>query len=117
MSPDGRLITFQLRQGVQFSDGEPFNAEAAKLNFDQVLANTGAHEWLELIQQIDRVEAEGDYTLRLYLKNPYYPALQELALIRPVRFLSPAAFPDSGTTADGIKQPIGTGTVGVGRIS
>ncbi|WP_416671326.1 nickel ABC transporter substrate-binding protein [Egbenema bharatensis] len=109
VSPDGRVITFQLRQGVQFSDGEPFNAEAAKLNFDQILANEGRHDWLELIQQIDRVEAEGDYTLRMHLNNPYYPALQELTLIRPVRFLSPAAFPDSGTTADGIKAPIGTG--------
>ncbi|OKH24677.1 nickel ABC transporter substrate-binding protein [Chroogloeocystis siderophila] len=109
VSPDGRVMTFQLRQGVKFSDGEAFNATAAKLNFDQILANAQAHDWLELIQQIDRVEAEDEYTLRIYLKNAYYPALQELTLIRPVRFLSPAAFPESGTTADGIKQPIGTG--------
>ncbi len=34
-----------------------------------------------------------DYTFRLILDQPYYPALQELALIRPVRFLSPKHLP------------------------
>lgn len=109
ISPDGKLVTFQLRQGVTFSDGTPFNAAAAKANFDQVLQNRKEHDWLGLIEAIDRVEAEGDSTLKMYLKTPYYPVLQELTLIRPVRFLSPAAFPDSGTTAEGIKAPIGTG--------
>lgn len=110
VSPDGKLITFQLRQGVQFSDGTPFDAAAAKANFDQILQNREEHDWLGLIEAIDRVEAQGDRTLQMYLKTPYYPALQELTLIRPFRFLSPKAFPDSGTTAEGIKAPIGTGT-------
>jgi len=109
VAPDGKLITFQLRQGVTFSDSTLFNATAAKANFDQVLQNREEHEWLGLIEAIDRVEAEGDLVLKLHLKTPYYPALQELTLIRPVRFLSPAAFPDSGTTASGVKAPIGTG--------
>ncbi|MEA5598823.1 nickel ABC transporter substrate-binding protein [Rivularia sp. UHCC 0363] len=109
VSPDGKLITFQLRPGVQFSDGTPFDAAAAKANFDQVLQNRKEHDWLGLIEAIDRVESQGDRTLQMYLKTPYYPALQELTLIRPVRFLSPKAFPDSGTTAEGIKAPIGTG--------
>jgi nickel transport system substrate-binding protein len=109
VAPDGKSIAFQLRQGVNFSDGTPFNATAAKANFDQVLQNRQEHEWLGLIDALDRVEAQGDSVLKLYLKTPYYPALQELTLIRPVRFLSPAAFPDNGTTAKGIKAPIGTG--------
>ncbi|MGG6269303.1 nickel ABC transporter substrate-binding protein [Leptolyngbya sp. AN03gr2] len=109
MSPDGKVVTFQLRQGVQFSDGTPFNAVAAKANFEQILQNRKEHDWLELVQAIDRVEALGDRTLQLFLKTPYYPVLQELTLIRPVRFLSPKAFPESGTTAQGIKAPIGTG--------
>lgn len=109
VSPDGKSIAFQLRQGVQFSDGSDFNAAATKANFEQLLKNRKDHAWLGLVQQMDRVEAEGDYTFKIYLKNAYYPALQELTLIRPVRFLSPAAFPSSGTTSEGIKQPIGTG--------
>ncbi|MBD2090199.1 nickel ABC transporter, nickel/metallophore periplasmic binding protein [Microcoleus sp. FACHB-1515] len=109
VSADGKLLTFQLRQGVQFSDGTPFNAAAAKANFEQILSNREEHKWLGLVEEMDQVEAEGENTLKISLKQPYYPALQELTLIRPVRFLSPKAFPDSGTTADGIKAPIGTG--------
>lgn len=109
LSPDGRAYTFRLRDGVAFSDGMPFDAPAAKLNFDAVLANRKRHEWLELAAQIDGAEALDARTLRLTLKNAYYPAIQELALIRPFRFLSPAAFPESGRTAEGIKAPAGTG--------
>lgn len=108
-SPEGQSITFQLRQGVQFSDGTPFNAAAVKANFDQILQNRKEHDWLGLVQAIDRVEVVDDLTVRINLKTPYYPVLQELTLIRPVRFLSPKAFPESGTTAQGIRAPIGTG--------
>ena len=35
-SADGKQWTFTLRQGVVFSDGEPFNAEAACKNFERM---------------------------------------------------------------------------------
>jgi len=37
ISEDGTVYTFNLRQGVQFTDGTPFNAEAVKANFDRYL--------------------------------------------------------------------------------
>lgn len=109
VSPDGRTYTFFLRKGVLFSDGTPFDAQAVKENFDAVLANSERHTWLELINQIAATEAPATYTFTLRLKNAYYPTLQELCLIRPLRFLSPAAFPASGNTAEGIRKPVGTG--------
>src|SRR5207249_10660661 len=33
-SPDGKVWTFNLRQGVTFHDGTPFDANAVKMNFD-----------------------------------------------------------------------------------
>ena len=109
ISPDGKEITFVLRKGVKFSDGTDFNAAAAKQNFDAVLANAQRHTWLELINQIDKTEVLDNSTLKVYFKNAYYPALQEFALIRPLRFLAPTGFPDSGQTNETIKKPIGTG--------
>lgn len=90
-------------------DGSDINAPAAKKNFDAVLANAKRHEWLELINQIGGTEAVDEHTFKITFKNPYYPALQELSLFRPLRFLAPSAFPDSGNTAEGIKKPVGTG--------
>lgn len=116
MSPDGKAYTFKLRQGVQFSDGSPFDAEAVKKNVDAVLANRKRHEWLDLINQIDRAEVVDAGTVRFVLKSSYYPFLQDMALVRPLRFLAPGSIPESGNTADGIKAPIGTGPWAVAEM-
>ncbi|EHD19762.1 MULTISPECIES: nickel ABC transporter substrate-binding protein [Brenneria] len=108
ISPDGKQYTFHLRQGVRFSDGEPFNARAAKQNFEAVLANYQRHAWLELVRQIDKIDAADDDTLVLHLKNPYYPTLVELGLTRPFRFISPRSFID-GQTKNGVRSYAGTG--------
>jgi peptide/nickel transport system substrate-binding protein len=41
-SPDGKEWTFTLRDGVKFSDGTPFNAQAVCFNFDRWYNFTGA---------------------------------------------------------------------------
>ncbi len=109
ISADGKTYTFTLRKDVLFSDGTPFNAEAVKKNFEAVLANGERHKWLELVAQIDKAEAVDSHTFRLTMKNAYYPTLQELCLIRPLRFMSPVAMPEDGNTANGIKKAVGTG--------
>lgn len=107
-SADGKTWRFTLRDGVTFSNGEPFNARAVKANFDAVLANRKRHAWLELVNQITSVKVLGDNQLELVLKSAYYPLLQELALPRPFRFIAPSQFKGGGTML-GIKAPVGTG--------
>lgn len=105
---EGRSYIFHLREDVTFSNGEPFDAASVVANIDTVIKNRERHSWLELANQIRSAEATGPYTVRLTLREPYYPLLQELALPRPFRFIAPSQFID-GATVDGIIAPIGTG--------
>jgi nickel transport system substrate-binding protein len=109
ISPDGKAYTFHLRKDVKFTDGEPFNARAVALNFKTVMDNAARHEWLGITSKIAGYEAVAEYDFRLTLHSAYYPALDDLALPRPFRFLSPKSVPDDGDTSKGIKSPVGTG--------
>lgn len=109
ISDDGKTYIFHLRTGVTFSDGHRFDASAVVRNFDAILANRTRHAWLDLSNKIDSYRAVDVSTFELVLTEPYYPVLSDLSLPRPFRFISPAAIPDSGNTADGIRKPSGTG--------
>jgi ABC-type transport system substrate-binding protein len=97
-SNGGQKYTFSLRTGVTFHDGTPWNCEAAKINFDHVLADpllsADYHGWYGLPQQISEWSCEDSATFVVVTKSVYYPFLQELSFIRPLRMLSPAAFVD-----------------------
>ena len=109
ISPDGKEYTFKLRQNVKFSDGSTFNAAIAKKNFDAIMKAVDNHSWLGFIAVLDKTEAVDEFTFKLTLKQAYYPTIQELSVVRPVRFLGEAGFPDDGDTSKGVKEPIGTG--------
>ncbi|WP_307893938.1 nickel ABC transporter substrate-binding protein [Bacillus swezeyi] len=109
ISKDGKVYTFHLRKGVKFSDGTSFNAQIVKKNFDTLLKNVELHSWLGFITKIDRTDVIDENTFQLTLKEPYYPTIQELAVVRPVRFLGEAGFPEDGDTSKGIVKPVGTG--------
>jgi len=109
IASDGKTYTLHLREGVQYSDGSLLTADNVKRNFDTVIENSEAHSWLEVVTVIEEVEVVDELTVNIHLKEAYYPFLQELSLIRPLRMLGDAGFPESGNTADGIKAPIGTG--------
>ncbi|MGH2943383.1 MAG: ABC transporter substrate-binding protein [Solirubrobacteraceae bacterium] len=104
VSDDGLQVTFDLREGVTFHDGTPFDAKAAKWNFDRWVGKE-RHDFFATSTVIDKVEATDPRTLTLTLKEPYEPLLQELTFARPVRFLSPASAGSDGA----FKKPVGTG--------
>ncbi|MEM6637167.1 MAG: nickel ABC transporter substrate-binding protein [Pseudomonadota bacterium] len=116
VSEDGKVYTFNLREGVTFSDGHPFNAEVAKQNLDAILANEDRHNWLKSMQLMlayqatgaDAIEAVDENTLRINLTEAYYPFVIELAVTRPYRMISPNCFVDGGTM-EGVSCTVGTG--------
>lgn len=104
IAPDGLTWTFTLREGVTFQDGTPFNAEAVKWNFERWI-QTERHNWLPSTSRIATVAAPDERTVVLTMNDFYYATIQDLALVRPVRFLSPAAVGADGAYA----RPVGTG--------
>jgi len=89
----GVEYVFTMREGVTFHDGAAWDCSVAKLNFDHVLAGglRGGdwHGWYGLMDQIDTWECNEEGQLVMTTKDSYYPVLQELSFIRPLRMLSP----------------------------
>ena len=112
ISDDGLTWTFNLRRGVTFHDGTPFNAEAVKWNMERWVG-TSRHDWLPTTGRISSIETPDDFTVVLTLSESYYPAIQDLTLVRPVRFLSSEGVDSAGEFA----SAIGTGPWQVESLS
>lgn len=92
-------IKFHLQQGVTFHDGEKFNAQAVKINFDHIWGTAGRyrkgfHDWYQLPFAIKSWEVESEYVFKITFNFFLSTALQELGLIRPARIISPMALPN-----------------------
>merc|ERR1719395_483163 len=98
----GQEYRFTLRSGVKFHDGADFNCAAAKMMFDHVLQpplNTlNYHGWYNLPLYLTSVVCQGE-VLVATLSQVYYPFLQELSLIRPLRVLSPNCYAEGPTSS------------------
>lgn len=72
-SADNKTYTIKLRQGVKFSDGTPFNAEAVKLNLERVLNPDTKASWRSLVALVTKVEAKDEHTVVLTMSQPMAP--------------------------------------------
>ncbi|GAB4381561.1 MAG: ABC transporter substrate-binding protein [Elainellaceae cyanobacterium] len=106
ISEDGLTYTIPLREDVTFHDGTPFNAEAMAFSIQRFMENGGRPSFL-LADQIETVEATGDYELTITLKQPFaaFPAQLAFWGVTPV---SPAAY-EIGEAQFKPNEFIGTG--------
>ena len=96
----GDTYTFTLRENVLFHDGEPWNCDAAKLNFDHLLAGElrSRHGWYGVPLYTEDWYCNNDMEFVLRTNVKHGPYLQELTFIRPIRMISPKAFADGNST-------------------
>lgn len=73
---DQTELTFHLRQGITFHNGEPFNAEAVKTNLEHKQSNPSFYT-LKGITDITEMEIVDDYTITLHYDHPFYAYLQD----------------------------------------
>ncbi len=70
VSTDGKVYTFELRKGVKFHDGTPFNAEAVKFSYDRMLKIGKGLAWA-FKMVLDSVKVVDEYKVEFHLKKPY----------------------------------------------
>jgi len=106
VGPDGKTITFKLRQDVKFHDGTPLNAEAVKYNFERMLDPKFPSVRRSEIGPIQKVTALDPSTVQIALERPFSPLLYVLT-DRAGMMLSPAAAQTEGLNFS--LHPVGTG--------
>ncbi|AXL12460.1 ABC transporter substrate-binding protein [Microbacterium foliorum] len=113
VSPDSTEYTFTLRDDVTFTDGEPFDAEAVKANFDRIVdPETESAQAASMMGAdfYEGTEVVDEHTVTVRFSQPYAPFLQA-ASTPQLGFYSPAVLADS---ADQLKAGGPGITVGTG---
>ena len=102
VSPDLRTITFYLRKGVKFSNGEPFNAQAVKFSFTRAAGDKSTNKDKRTFAAMESVSAVDEHTVVIINKEPdpdflFYMGQATAAIVEP-------------KSADGNNtKPVGTG--------
>jgi peptide/nickel transport system substrate-binding protein len=121
ISDNGLTYMFNLRQGVNFHDGAPFNADAVVTWFNSIKEGAPGSQFdatrMVYMQDfisswIDSVEAVDESTVRMTLPEPYSPLLANLAI--PIAgIVSPTAI-EAGLDSVAV-NPSGTGAFRLAR--
>src|SRR5215831_3408143 len=106
-SEDGTELTFQLRQGVKWHDGQPFTANDVKCTWDLLLGTSPeklrANPRKAWYQNVERVTVDGDLSATFHLNRPQPAIIALLASgYAPV-------YPCHVSPRDMRQHPIGTG--------
>lgn len=107
-SEDGKTWTFKVKEGVKFSDGAEFNAEAVKFSLERLLSADTYKAAPNELAVIDSVEAPDATTVVITTKTPF-PALAQALSLPIAGVISPDSVTAEGNTAEQVKVPVGTG--------
>ncbi len=111
VSEDGLSIAMDLREGVVFHDGTPFNAEAVAANIERSKTLEESRRKSELAS-ITSTEVTGDYAITLNLAQPDATVMAQLA-DRAGMMVSPTAAAEAG--ADFGLNPVCSGPFSFGE--
>lgn len=94
-----------LREGVSFHNGEPFNAEVAKFNFDRLTDPDEPLNTSDLWTSVERTEVIDEYTIRVHTSRPLATFLTQLTQI----YMVPKEYIEENGRSHFASNPVGTG--------
>lgn len=103
---DERTMEFSLRQGVSFTNGEPFDAEAARWSLEALIA---APAYTGYTSAFESVEVVDDYTVRIVAREPLSDQLFLVAMAHGGYMYPPVYTAEVGIFDGFGREPIGTG--------
>ncbi len=102
VTPDNKTWAFQLRRGVRFHNGEPFNAGTVKFAFERAAAPDSLNKDKAVFANIVNIRATDDLTVVITLNNTNPDFLFQLGQATAV-IVEPKSVAGNNT------QPVGTG--------
>lgn len=92
VSEDGLIVSFQLRDDVKFSDGEPLTADDVVFTYNFIMTDAiQAPRDRAYLEKLQSVKANGKYEVVFTFKEPYFEALSLAGgmAILPQHFYAP----------------------------
>jgi peptide/nickel transport system substrate-binding protein len=112
ISPDGRTITFKLRDNVKWHDGTKFTSADVAFTFDAIRSTSAATAWKAYMTPVQELTTPDERTVVVTYAEPFAPALVTWTVgILPKHVFSGTG--DGGTidltSAHANLEPVGTG--------
>lgn len=106
VSPDGRTITYRLRQGVNWHDGAPFTAADVKFTWQTIMNRKVNIVQRDGYDKIASIDTPNPYTVVIHFREYYTPYLTLFSTILPQHILGTE---DDINKAAFNRAPVGTG--------
>lgn len=106
MDKENMTYTFYIREGITFSDGTPFNAEALKWNLDHYM-EVGAKVESLMLYAIESIDVIDEYTVQLTM-NTWVSIIPYAFSREPGYMTSPTYYEENGAEYVA-EHPCGTG--------
>src|SRR5690606_24691790 len=105
VSDDGLTYTFVIREGINFHDGTPLNAEAVAFTINRVADPALNSPSLSRMVSVENAEAVDEYTVQINMKEVFSPLLGSLTS-EYMGIISPTAVEEYGD--DFGQNPVGS---------